>query len=51
MGIKVLKDTIENLEQYAADEKNLDQIPGLIAEIKSYCDKATLELKLEQHPV
>jgi PAS domain S-box-containing protein len=50
MGIKVLKDTIENLEENAANEKNLDQIAGLIAEIKSCCEKAILELKLEQHP-
>ena len=51
MGIKVLQDTIEKLEEYAADEKNLEQVPELISEIKSYCEKATLELKLEQHPV
>jgi HPt (histidine-containing phosphotransfer) domain-containing protein len=45
MGIKEITDTIQRLEDYAATETNLDQIPAMVAQIKEVSLKALSELK------
>ncbi len=46
MGIKDITDTIQRLEDYAAAETNLDQLPAMVAQIKDVSMKALTELKL-----
>ncbi len=45
MGIKSLEDTIKTIEDYAGHEKNVEQLPGLVAHVQQVCDSAFDELK------
>ena len=47
MGIKQGEGIIKNIEQYAGEKINLDQLPQLISSFKEICDKAIVELKEE----
>lgn len=48
MGIKELESIIKQLEEYAANETNLELIPDLISKIKNICNEAIKELALEK---
>jgi len=45
MGIKSLEETIIAIENYAGNNTNIDQLPGLIAHVEQVCDEAFIELK------
>ena len=47
MGIRSGEGLIKNIEQYAADKTNLEQLPQLLVSFKEICDKAIAELKEE----
>ena len=44
MGINSIKDDIQNIEDFAAEEKNLDQLPELVTKVSSICKQAFREL-------
>ncbi len=44
MGINSIKDDIQKIEDFAAEEKNLEQLPELVATVSSACQKAFKEL-------
>ncbi|MFY9307932.1 MAG: Hpt domain-containing protein [Bacteroidia bacterium] len=48
MGIKELEGVIKTIEDYAANEKNLDLLPGLILKVKEVCTQAIEELVQEK---
>ncbi len=48
MGIKELEGIGKSLEEYAANEINLDVIPEMISKIKTVCTKAMQELEIEK---
>lgn len=48
MGIKELESTIKLIEEYAANETNLDLLPELISKIKNTCNEAIKELEVER---
>lgn len=45
MGIKKLEATIFDTEQFASQNKNLEQVPDLVREIDKICNKAFEELR------
>lgn len=45
IGIHKLKSVVAQIENNAHDGKNLDQIPDMIAEVETVCDKAIQELE------
>src|SRR6185369_9011885 len=47
MGIKQGEGLIKNIEQYAAEKINLEQLPQLLSTFKEICGKAMNELKEE----
>lgn len=47
MGIKPGEGLIKNIEQYAAEKINLDQLPDLFRSFREICGKAMTELKEE----
>lgn len=48
MGMKELDTLIKLIEEYAANETNLDLLPGMITKLKNDCNEAIIELKAEQ---
>lgn len=48
MGMKELDSLIKLIEEYAANETNLDQLPEMISRIKNSCNEAIKELEIEQ---
>ena len=48
MGIKELENDIKLIEEYAANETNLDLLPGMIAKVKNICSEAIKELEVEK---
>ena len=48
MGIKELESIIAMIEEHAANENQLDQLPELIFKIRSVCSLALLELEKEK---
>lgn len=48
MGIKELESVVKTLEDYSANETNLDLIPGLVEKIKTVCTDAIDELSKEK---
>lgn len=48
MGIKELESVIKTIEEYAANEQNLDLLPGLIYKVKEVCSQAIEELVQEK---
>lgn len=48
MGIKELESVIKLVEEYAANETNLDLLPGMIEKIKIVCTEAIEELAGEK---
>jgi len=47
MGIKKLEPVIASIEEFAAEEKSLEKLPGLIEELNSVCSLAVKELEVE----
>ena len=47
MGIKQGEGVIKNIEHFAGEKTNLDQLPALMISFKEICDKAMVELKEE----
>ena len=48
MGIKELDVLIKLIEEYAANETNLDQLPEMISKIKNSSNEAIKELEIER---
>jgi len=48
MGIKELDALIKLIEEYAANETNLELLPEMIAKLKKICYEAIKELEIEQ---
>jgi HPt (histidine-containing phosphotransfer) domain-containing protein len=48
MGVKELEDNIHAIEQNCLEEKNLDQLPGLIERIKNITEQVIAELEKEK---
>jgi HPt (histidine-containing phosphotransfer) domain-containing protein len=48
MGVKELEESIHDIEQNCAEEKNLDQLPGLIERIKTMTEDVIRELEREK---
>lgn len=48
MGVKGLEDNIHAIEKNCAEEKNLEQIPGLIERIKTITEEVIGELEKEK---
>lgn len=48
MGIKELESVIKTIEEYSANETNLDLLPGLIFKVKEVCSQAVEELVQEK---
>lgn len=48
MGIKELDVLIKMVEEYAANETNLEQLPEMIEKLKNISNEAIEELKIEQ---
>lgn len=48
MGIKELESMIKRVEEYAANETNLDLLPELIDKLKTISNEATNELEIEK---
>jgi len=48
MGVKELEDSINGIEKNSEEEKNLDQIPGLIERIRNITADVILELEKEK---
>jgi len=46
-GLREIKNDVPLLEEYAANESNLDEIPALVEKIKIICTEAVIELKEE----
>lgn len=46
MGIKELESDIKLMNDYAAQESNLDQLPAMIARTKKVCNEVIEELQL-----
>jgi HPt (histidine-containing phosphotransfer) domain-containing protein len=49
MGIKAGESMIKNIEQFAGEKINLDQLPQLLSSFKEVCDQAIVELKEEMN--
>lgn len=47
VGLKEIKDDVPRLEKYAAERLNLEDIPAMVAKIKTICNEAISELKVE----
>ena len=47
MGIKQGEGIVKNIEQYAGEKINLEQLPQLLSSFKEICEKAITELKEE----
>jgi HPt (histidine-containing phosphotransfer) domain-containing protein len=47
MGIRQGEGLVKNIEQYAGEKMNLDQLPTMLASFKEICDKAIAELREE----
>ena len=45
MGINSIKEDIQNIEDFADEEKNLDQLPALVSKVSSVCRQAFAELE------
>ncbi|MES2285098.1 MAG: Hpt domain-containing protein [Bacteroidota bacterium] len=48
MGMKELDSLIKSIEENAANETNLDLLPGMIIKLKNTCYEAMKELEIEQ---
>lgn len=48
MGVKELEENIQAIETNCAEEKNLEQLPGLIERIKDITDEVISELEKEK---
>jgi len=48
VGLKEIETDLRNLEDYATEGKNIEQIPGIFNKIKDTCNIAIVELKEEQ---
>lgn len=48
MGIKELESVIKLIEENAANEKNIEQLPDLISKVKNVCTEAIKELEVEK---
>lgn len=48
MGVKELEDNVHLIEEYSGEEKNLDQIPAMVANIKKVTDEVITELEAEK---
>ncbi len=46
-GLFALKEIIKNIEKHAANQTNLDALPGLIAKLDMECTLAMNELKMD----
>jgi HPt (histidine-containing phosphotransfer) domain-containing protein len=44
MGINSIKDDIQNIEDFADEGKNLDQLPALVSKVTAVCRQAFSEL-------
>jgi HPt (histidine-containing phosphotransfer) domain-containing protein len=44
MGITKLEDVIKHIEQYAGERKSLEQLPGMVEDLKAGCNIALDEL-------
>lgn len=47
IGMHNIKETLKNIEKYAADRTNLELLPELVAKTKNHCMKAMEEVKSE----
>jgi len=47
MGLKAIENDVRRIEEAAANETGLDQLPALIANVKNVCKEAIIELKDE----
>jgi HPt (histidine-containing phosphotransfer) domain-containing protein len=47
VGIHSIKEILITVEKYAGEQINLEQLPGLVAEITNSCSVAFIELKNE----
>ncbi len=45
VGILSIKETVQNLEKYSAEQINLELIPGMVNEVKTVCTAAMRELE------
>ena len=48
MGIKELESEIKLIEEYAANETNLDLLPEMISKMKNICIESIKELEIEK---
>lgn len=48
MGVKELEDLVHSVEEFSSTETNLDQLPGLVARIRSITAEVIEELKEEK---
>ena len=48
MGIKELENVIKLVNEYAANETNLDLLPEMVSKIKNTCNEAIKELEIEK---
>jgi len=47
VGIAELKEPIQNIENFARERKNLNEIPPLISKVVNVCESSIVELKQE----
>jgi PAS domain S-box-containing protein len=47
MGIKSIFNEVETIEQSAAGEKNLEEIPALVEKVQKVCEEAMVEIRVE----
>ena len=47
IGLHEIKDIVPKLEEYAAERSNLEDIPAMVATVKTVCNDAIPELKEE----
>jgi len=47
IGLTSMKDVISKIDLYAKEQKNLDQIPGLVSQLENTCSTAYKELQSE----
>ena len=47
LGLRSIKEDIENIEKYAGEKKNLDLLPNMVEKVIMVCSESINELKSE----